>query len=353
MGHGIVQVTQQTAAKTCIDTYTNFKQLALSKDGASHCLYFLNAAYSDPAFTSAEDAEDPMVIIKLDISNAFGSLDARLVLDVLSGKVSRDYECVIKVDEEFETAVHELRAYFGFFKLARSCESILRFYYYNGVTNYLKCKTGGLQGDPPEFMVFCLATLHLWGGIFKNFPELRGLAYADDGNIIGRLSQALKLTAASKPMFKLDGNLDFNMGKTMILAKGPTARHVYERAQYFLQTDPDLQDIANDSTPEMFSVQGMEALGTPLGTDTYIKEFVAHNCVKIARNVEKLEPITDELVFHQLVKYCMNTCSQYMSANITLPPQQQFLSAQHRHVDTAIANAILKRIAFWFFTSVD
>ncbi len=93
--------------------------------------------------------------------------------------------------------------------------------------------------------------------------------YADDGNIIGRLSQALKLTAVSKPVFKLDGNLDFNMGKTMILAKGPTARHVYERAQYFLQNEPDLQGIANDFTPEMFSVEGIEVLGTPLGTDVY------------------------------------------------------------------------------------
>ena len=68
--------------------YTNFKQLALSKDGASHCHYFLNAAYSDPAFTSAEDEADPMVIVKLDISNAFGSLCFRLVLDVLWQGVS-------------------------------------------------------------------------------------------------------------------------------------------------------------------------------------------------------------------------------------------------------------------------
>ena len=117
MGNAIVQATQQTAAKTCIDTYTNFKQLALSKDGVSHCLYFLNATCSDPVFTSAEDEADPMVIVKLDISNAFGSLYARLVLDVLSGKTSRDYGCGIKVDEEFETTVHELRVYFGFLKL--------------------------------------------------------------------------------------------------------------------------------------------------------------------------------------------------------------------------------------------
>ena len=102
--------------------------------------YFLNAAYSDPAFMSAEDEADPMVIVKLDISNDFGSLCARLVLDVLSGKASRDYACGIKVDEEFETAVHELRAYFGFFKLARTCETILRYYSYDGATNYVRCK---------------------------------------------------------------------------------------------------------------------------------------------------------------------------------------------------------------------
>jgi hypothetical protein len=57
------------------------------------------------------------------------------------------------------------------------------------------------------------------------------------------------------------------MGKTEFFAKDPTDRHVYERAQYFLQTDPDLQVIANDFTPEMFTVKGIEVLRTPLGTD--------------------------------------------------------------------------------------
>ena len=122
------------------------------------------------------------------------------------------------------------------------------------------------------------------------FPELRGLAYADDGTTIGRLSQVLKLAAVSKPVFKLDGNLEFNMGKTEFLAKGPTARHVYERAQHFLQTDPDLQGIANDFTPEMFTVTGIEVLGTPIGTDAYIQNFVAQNSIKIMRDVEFLSP---------------------------------------------------------------
>ncbi len=131
-------------------------------------------------------------------------------MDVLSGKSSRDldYSCDIKVDEAFETTVHELRDYFGFFKLARACESILRFYSYDGSTNYLKLKTG-------------------------------------------------------------------------------------ERAQHFLQSDPGLQHIANEFTPEMFAVEGIEVLGTPIGTENYIKNFVALNCVKIMRDIEKLEPLTE------------------------------------------------------------
>ena len=90
------------------------------------------------------------------------------------------------------------------------------------------------------------------------FPDLRGLAFVDDGNIIGRISQDLKLISASNPVFKLDGNLDFNLVKTMFLAKGTTDRHVYDRANFFLQNDPSLQDIAHDFTLNMLSVQGIE-----------------------------------------------------------------------------------------------
>ncbi len=86
-----------------------------------------------------------------------------------------------------------------------------------------------------------------------------------------------------------------------------TARHVYERTQHFLQDDPDLQGIANDFTSEMFSVQGIEVLGTPLGTDVYIRDFVAQNCIKITKDVEKIEPLTDGLAHFQMTKFCLNT----------------------------------------------
>ena len=93
----------------------------------------------------------------------------------------------------------------------------------------------------------------------------------------------------------------------------------------------------------MFTVTGIEVLGTPIGTDAYIQDFVAQNTIKIMRDVEKLEPLTDGFTHFQLVQKTMNTRTQYMSANITLPPQEQFLSAQHIHIDTAIAKAILQK----------
>jgi hypothetical protein len=80
-----------------------------------------------PSLTSAPDVEDPMVILNLDISNTLGTLCTRLVLDVLSGKVSRGYACGINADANFETTVHDLKAYFGVFRLQSTRETIHRF----------------------------------------------------------------------------------------------------------------------------------------------------------------------------------------------------------------------------------
>jgi hypothetical protein len=193
-------------------------------------------------------------------------------------------------------------------------------------------------------MIFCMVTLHLWGILFRKYPELRGLAYADDGNSVGRLSVALQLLGDGQPMFKEDGNLDFNMGKTKFLAKGTiSTRHLYERAKHFLRTIPGIRHLANEFTQEMFTVEGIEVFGTPIDTDSYIRNFVTKNCLKIVRDIEKLEPFTDGFTHFQLIQKTMNSRTQYMSANITIPPQEHFVSAQNRHVDIAVVNVILKK----------
>ena len=56
----------------------------------------------------------------------------------------------------------------------------------------------------------------------SHIPEIKGLAYADDGNIIAKLSTALKLISMLAPVFKKDANLVFDIRKTKVLAKGPS-----------------------------------------------------------------------------------------------------------------------------------
>ena len=49
---------------------------------------------------------------------------------------------------------------------------------------------------------------------------------------------------------------------------------------FFLEHDPNLQDIEQDFT--------LEVLGTPIGTDIFKKEYVAQNCIKIIRDHDHL-----------------------------------------------------------------
>ena len=82
----------------------------------------------------------------------------------------------------------------------------------------------------------------------------------------------------------------------------------------------------------MFTATGIEVLGTPLGTDAYIKDFVAQNSIKIMRDLEKLEPLTEGFTHFQLVQKTMNTRTQYMSANINFAaPRAIFNGAAHSY----------------------
>ena len=68
-----------------------------------------------------------------------------------------------------------------------------------------------------------------------------------------------------------------------------------------------------------------------------------NNCLKMIRDTEKHDPLTYGFVHFHLMKFCMNTRTQYMSSNITLPPQEYCLSTHHVHVDTVITDAILRK----------
>ena len=75
-----------SVARFFTSQYDNFIQTAGTKDGASHCANILNLWYNDLAPPARDDASDPRVIVKLDLSQAFQTTCRALTLDVFSGK---------------------------------------------------------------------------------------------------------------------------------------------------------------------------------------------------------------------------------------------------------------------------
>ncbi len=104
------------------------------------------------------------MIIKIDVSNSFNTTDRALTLDMISGRDSRDYACVLKGGDVIPT-VNTLSNLFVYFKAMRTCHSKLRYFDWDGQVHLAKGKTGGQQGDPLEMLIFNLTIHHLWTGI--------------------------------------------------------------------------------------------------------------------------------------------------------------------------------------------
>ena len=272
------------AAKLFTSSYDNFIQTAGIRDGASHCAKILSVFYDN---LDASDPNDPDVIIKIDVSNAFNTTDRALTLGMISGHASRDYACGIKKGDVIST-VDSLTNLFGYFKAMRGCHSKLRYFDWHGQVHLAKGKTGGQQGDPLEMLIFNLTIHHLWGRVLAKFPEARAIAYADDGYIKAKLSIALQVLAELKAVFKADAGLELNVAKTSILPKGVTAQAAFDMAQTIMEATASLAHLRNDFLVDSFCPEGFIGIGVPIGTDAFIQSFVAKKCRDIIDDVEKL-----------------------------------------------------------------
>ena len=81
----------------------------------------------------------------------------------------------------------------------------------------------------------------------------------------------------------------------------------------------------------------------PIGTDAFVRSFVAKTCRDIIDDVEKLDAIQDAFIHFQLLRFCQATRLQYINSHIMLPNR---CVLQQQHVDCKIADALLKR-RFW------
>jgi hypothetical protein len=81
-------------------------------------------------------------------------------------------------------------------------------------------------------------------------------------------------------------------------------------------------------------------IGVPIGTDIFVRNFVAKTCRNIIDDVEKLDAIQDGFIHYQLLRFCQATRLQYINSHIMLNNR---CVLQQQHVDCKIADALLKK----------
>ena len=157
----------------------------------------------------------------------------------------------------------------------RSCEARLRYFDWDGQVHIVKGKTGGQQGDPQEMLIFNLTVHHIWGRVLAKFQGARAVAFADDGYIKGKLSVVLQVLAELKRVLKEDAGLELNISKTVILSKDITQQTIFDVAHAFINITPQLSQLNGELSLDSLRPDGFVGIGVPIGTDTFIRQFVA------------------------------------------------------------------------------
>ena len=138
----------------------------------------------------------------------------------------------------------------------------------------------------------------------------------DDGYSKTKLSLALQALAELKRIFKEDAGLELNIHKTSVLPKGVSQQASCDVAQNIFRATPTLTHLSGDVTLGSFCPEGFVGIGVPIGTDAFVRNFVAKTCRAIIDDVEKLDVIQDGFIHYQLLRFCQATRLQYINSHI-------------------------------------
>ncbi len=125
------------------------------------------------------------------------------------------------------------------------------------------------------------------------------MTYADDDYVKYKLSVTFQVLTELKHVLKEDDVLDLNVNKTTVLPKGDTPQSGFNTAHGIINTSPTLGHLSGDVALDSFCPEGFVGIVVPIGTDTFVQNFVAKTCRAIIDDVEKLDVIQDGLIHYQ------------------------------------------------------
>ena len=278
-----------------MSTYDNFLQFAGQKDGATRCAQITQLLASDWA---AYDAANPLVVIQLDIINAFCSVRRQAQFDVLAEKASTLYDNGHVQDGDSIPCAPSLRKYRGYFQSMQGHASTLRFNDHAGQSHLLPCSKGGQQGDGFETVCFAVTIHPSIGRVFQRHPVCIGAAICNDIFVVAPLQEALALVAELKPILKQDLELDFDVPKFNCFFPGNHLDDIEAHA-LFVNTLRDNQSFSCLTEMDAgVSTKGLRVAGVPIGDDAWVTKFVDEKVEAVILDVAKIDDVLTDGIIH-------------------------------------------------------
>jgi len=220
--------------------------------------------------------DNPLVVIQLDLVNAYSSADQQAQFDVLAGRASKSYDnghVQVGDDIPFPSSLYH---YWSYFESMQRTASTLHFWVssdYQGQAHKIACSKGGEQGDAFETVRFALTTFPSFGRVFARHAACTGEAICDDVFIVAPLAEGLALVAEFKQALKQD--LDLNVSNFNCFFLGDWinndnhARSLFHNA---LQANPQLACLRGIDAG--ISTMGLRVAVVPSGNDEWVQQFV-------------------------------------------------------------------------------
>ena len=149
-----------------------------------------------------------------------------------------------------------------------------------------------------------------------------------------------EVLAELKRVLKEDAGLELDVGKTSVLPKGVSQQAAFDVARNIIHATTTLTHLSVDGALASFCPEGFVGIGVPIGTDTFVQNFVTKTWRDIIDDVEKLDAIQDGFIHYQLLRFCQATRLQYINSHILLGNR---CVLQQQHVHYKIADALLKK----------
>ena len=90
--------------------------------------------------------------------------------------------------------------------------------------------------------------------------------------------------------------------KTTILPKAIT-QAIFDVAHGFINDTPPLTQFGDEVSLDSFCPDGFVGIGVPIGTETFLNQFVSKTYRDIIEDVEDLDDIQDGFIHYQIIRF--------------------------------------------------